>query len=90
MLPKQCELLFQAETSVPRPFDVYWQVVNTGAEAAQMNQLRGRIFLAASAGAGGLNQKERTAYTGAHWVECFVVKDGVCVARSGEYVVNIR
>lgn len=89
-LPKQCELLFQAETSVPRPFDVYWQVVNTGAEAAQMNQLRGRIFLADSAGAGGLSQKERTAYTGSHWVECFVVKDGVCVARSGEYVVNIR
>lgn len=89
-LPKYCELMFQAETNVPRPFSVYWQVVNTGDEAAQVNQLRGSIFLADSAGAGGLHQKERTAYTGSHWIECFVVKDGVCVARSGEYVVNIR
>ena len=25
-----------------------------------------------------------------YWVECFVVKNGVCVARSGEFVVNIK
>ncbi|WP_197996831.1 nucleotide-binding domain-containing protein, partial [Gimesia chilikensis] len=31
-----------------------------------------------------------TKFPGMHWVECFVVKNGVCVARSGEFVVNIE
>jgi len=39
-LPKRCDLLFSARTTIPRPFDVYWQVVNTGDEAKQCNQLR--------------------------------------------------
>ena len=33
---------------------------------------------------------ERTKYAGMHWIECFIVKDGVLVARSGEFVVNIE
>jgi hypothetical protein len=69
---------------------VYWQVVNTGPEAASVGQLRGSIFPAASRGVGGLRQKEATSYTGMHWVECFIVKNGVCVAHSQEYVVNIK
>lgn len=37
----------------------------------------------------GTVREEKTKYTGTHWVECFVVKENVCVARSGEFVVNI-
>jgi len=89
-IPKNCDLVFTANTNAPQPFNVYWQVVNTGIEAERMNQLRGQIFSAKTLGIGGLRQKEATAYTGMHWVECFIVKGDVCVARSGEFVVNIQ
>jgi hypothetical protein len=88
-VPKQSNIYFVAETTVPKPFDVYWQVVNTGDEASKSAGLRGGIFHSATAGKGGLNQKEYSQYTGLHWVECFIVKNGVCVARSYEFFVNI-
>ncbi len=88
-VPKNCDIYFVAETNVPKPFDVYWQVVNTGEEANRSGGLRGGIFHSKTAGKGGLNQKERSQYKGLHWVECFIVKNGICVARSYEFFVNI-
>lgn len=88
-LNKHLDLLFNASTNVPPPFHVFWQVVNTGKEAEVARQLRGEIVLSKTAGVGGLTQKEATSYTGIHWVECFIVKNSVCVARSGEFVVRI-
>jgi len=89
-LPKSHELLFSAKTDVPKPFNVYWQVVNTGQQARQADQLRGEIFPSKTAGAGGLTRNESTKYKGMHWIECFIVKNDVCLARSGEFVVNIK
>ena len=90
VLPKKCDLRFRAETETNLPFDVYWQVVNTGKDAERANNgLRGQIFPAKSAGLGGLVQHESTLYRGRHWIECFIVKNGQCVARSGEFVVKI-
>ena len=89
-LPKHCDLLFRAHTNVPAPFGVYWQVVNTGEEARRVNQLRGEIMSAKTAGEGGLKHRESTLYSGMHWIECFIVKNGTCEARSGEFVVNIE
>jgi len=83
-IAKRYSLRFEAKTDVPEPYDVYWQVVNTGHEAEARGQLRGSIF------AGGKVRNERTEYTGFHWIECFIVKDGALVARSGEFVVNIE
>lgn len=89
-LPKGCDLMFHAHTDAPSPFEVHWQVVNTGSEAASVpGGLRGRIVQSSAAGRGGLAQKESTSYRGMHWVECFVVHGGQCVARSREFVVNI-
>ncbi len=88
-LSKHLDLLFSASTNVPAPFQVYWQVVNTGQEAEDARQLRGEIVLSKTAGVGGLTQKESTLYTGIHWIECFIIKNSVCVARSGEFVVRI-
>ncbi|MCL4439381.1 MAG: nucleotidyltransferase [Firmicutes bacterium] len=88
-LPKDCDLGFLAKTDVPQPYKVFWQVVNTGYQAKQLNQLRGGIFSANNDGSIGLAHSETTRYTGMHWIECFIVKDGVCVAKSGEFVVNI-
>ena len=89
-LPKGCRLRFRAETTVPSPYEVYWQVTNSGEEAAHAGQLRGDIFRAKAAGKGGLRQNERTAYRGAHSIECFIVKGGFLVARSGSFIVNIQ
>ena len=65
-------------------------IVNTGEEAKSKNQLRGEIFESENWGIGGLKQKEVTRYTGTHWIECFIVSDNVCLARSGEFIVNIE
>jgi hypothetical protein len=85
-LPKHGTIDFEAVTNVPKPYKVFWQVVNTGAEARNANQLRGDFY---DSDKSGKQREEGTAYTGMHWVECFIVKDDVCVARSGEFVVNI-
>ncbi len=89
-VPKNKKLIFTARTNVSKPFSVFWQVVNTGEDARNANNLRGQIFAAEIWGAGGLRHTEDTQYTGTHWVECFIVKDNVCVARSNEIFVNIE
>jgi len=91
ILPKGCYLYFRAlDTNVPKPFEVYWQVVNNGQEAKNDNCLRGGIFKAQTLGSGGLIYKDCTRFSGLHWIECFIVKNGICVARSSEFFVNIK
>jgi hypothetical protein len=87
-LRKNASLTFRARTDIPAPFDVYWQVVNSGAEAAQANGLRGG-FDVGSVDRGAIVRREGTEYAGAHTIECFIVKDRHLVARSGPFIVNI-
>ena len=88
LLPKEAELFFEASTSVPEPYDVYWQVVNTGREAEEEDGLRGG-FDEDTITNGKLVRRETTRYTGRHSIECFIVKDGFLAARSGQFIVNI-
>lgn len=87
-LTKNCDLSFDAQTDVVPPFKVFWQVVNTGIEAEMAKALRGRIFEGGISN-NGLSHQESTQFKGKHWIECFIVKNGACVARSGEFVVNV-
>ena len=87
-VPKKVWLRFSASTNVPPPYDVRWQVVNTGREAAEAGQLRGD-FYGSDKGINGVRW-ESTAYVGTHWVEAFIIKNGTCVARSGRIYVKIR
>lgn len=64
--------------NVPEPFSVYWKVRNFGREAEDAGQLRGEITL----DEGRRRKKESTCYEGEHFVECYIVKDGVCVQRA--------
>lgn len=98
-LDKHLYLRFFGQTNVAPPYQVYWQVVNTGAEAITKGCLRGQIIPSASVGPAGLrsttmvekpSRNERTLYRGMHWIEFFVVRDRVCLARSHPFVVNIR
>ncbi|NCT69193.1 MAG: nucleotidyltransferase [Rhodanobacteraceae bacterium] len=86
-VPRGCSLVFGASTNVAEPFDVYWQVVNTGAAARDANDLRGG-FERSRAEHGYLVRRETTSYPGTHSIECFIVKGGYCVARSGIFIVN--
>ena len=83
-LPKEIALKYVAGTDLAGDLEYHWQVVNTGTEAAQKHDLRG-----------GFDRDKRihwetTRYSGKHWIECFVVEDDRCVARSGRFYVNIR
>ncbi len=86
---KGAELKFYARTNVPGPYEVYWQVVNTGEEATIAHGLRGG-FDVGSINSGKLLRKETTKYKGAHSIECFVVKNGYLAASSGQFIVNIK
>ena len=88
-LSKHRSLKFQADTNVPKPFQVYWQVVNTGQEAEKAGGLRGG-FDKGTVSEGKLTKGESTLYSGIHSIECFIVKDGYLAARSGQFIVNIQ
>ena len=90
ILLKGKDLKFKLNTNVPAPFDVYWQVVNTGQEAANVGQLRGEISPQSNTSSDEIYRTESTSYTGDHWVEGFVIKDQRCVAKTGEFVISIR
>lgn len=85
-LPKNCNLRFEAVTDVLPPYKVHWQVVNTGSEAQLAFGLRGGF----SRECDSLTRQESTSYKGIHSIECFIVKNGVLAARSGQFIVNIQ
>jgi hypothetical protein len=87
-VPKDVHLRFELSTNVPAPFDLHWQVVNTGPEAERAGQLRGEIENADHVV--DRVRWECTAYSGAHWVEAFMVKGGYCVARTGRRYVRVE
>jgi hypothetical protein len=86
---KHWSLLFEAKTNIPHPYQVFWQVVNTGSEARAANQLRGGFYDGATFKKGVRQWRESTLYLGQHWIECFIMKNNLVVARSGPFVVNI-
>ncbi len=87
-VPAGHQLFFTCRTDVKAPFRVFWQVVNTGEAARKAQDLRGR-FEEGIIESNSLKRKERAKYPGTHSIECFIVKDGYCVARTGPLIVNI-
>lgn len=69
------------ECSVAEPYSVYWKVKNTGREARSHGQLRGKVE------PGGDARYESTSYIGSHYVDVYIVKNGVCVARDRQQVI---
>lgn len=87
-IPKNATLHFYGKTDIPAPYEVYWQITNTGEEASSANGLRGG-FDTGAIYSGKINRRETTSYRGVHSIECFIVKDGYLAARSGQFIVNI-
>lgn len=86
-LEKGCSLHFKALTGMKKPYQVMWQIVNTGFEAQNANCLRGNFEISDD---GAFGKRESTAYSGSHSVQCYIIKRGICVARSKEFIINIR
>ncbi|NWC83179.1 hypothetical protein HX798_23230 [Pseudomonas putida] len=81
-------MVFPAQTTAAYPYKVYWQVVNTGEDTSHRRALRGGFEEGVVQGA-RLEKRESALYSGSHRMECLIVKEGYCVARSGLFVVNI-
>lgn len=70
-----------AKCTVPGDYKIYWKIKNRGKVAADAKCLRGEIVPGANW------HDEPTQYRGNHYVECYIVKDGVCVAKDKQPVV---
>jgi hypothetical protein len=71
--------------TVPAPYTIYWKIRNFGDEAANAGQLRGDMHRDDGSGW----RDESTKYRGSHYVECYVVKNGICVAKTRQRVIVI-
>ncbi|WP_418722360.1 SMODS domain-containing nucleotidyltransferase [Enorma sp.] len=86
-IPKDCTVVYHVLRSPSlRNCSIRWQIVNTGTEAISAGCKRGEI--AASNESNGF-RRETTAYTGRHYVQCFAIRNGVCIARSKEFFINV-
>ncbi len=63
--------------SVAEPYTLKWKVLNRGPEAESRDMVRGQIVDSSKPGV----RTEHSDFKGEHVVECYVVKDGVVVAR---------
>lgn len=62
-------------TNCLKPYKVFWKVKNVGPEAERRNQIRGQIVEK------GNTIVEHSNFYGNHYIECYIVKEGVCVAK---------
>jgi hypothetical protein len=78
LLKADKKLRFKVVTcSVPQPYTLKWKVLNRGPEAERRNCVRGQIVDSTASGV----RDERSDFRGDHLVECYIVKDGIVVAR---------
>ncbi len=69
----KCNLVY---TNCPGDYRVFWKVKNVGPEAERKNCLRGQIKER------GKMITEPTSFFGNHYIECYIIKNNVCVART--------
>ncbi|MCJ2136849.1 nucleotidyltransferase [Methylobacterium sp. J-026] len=73
---------FVKSSEVPKPYDLYWKVLNRGKQAVKRKCIRGQI----TRDGGYHERKESSDFMGDHIVECYAVKDGVVVATDRTHV----
>ncbi len=69
------------DTDVEPPYQVKWKVRNIGPAAVSKNQERGALQDSTFAKHKDSRLQEKCSFCGEHWVECYIIKNGVCVAR---------
>lgn len=82
MVPIGRSLQFEIDAcTVQEPYEVYWKVRNAGPEAAIRKAFRGEILKR------GHVIHETSDFPGAHWVQAWIVKNGVAVATATQDVI---
>jgi len=76
LLAKKKLLFSVKENNVPKPFQYKWKVVNRGSVAESRDMIRGQIMDHDYS-----TRDEKTDFVGEHEVECYVIKDGIVVAK---------
>ncbi|WP_026464998.1 SMODS domain-containing nucleotidyltransferase [Adhaeribacter aquaticus] len=69
---------FIKQTDVSQPYEILWKVKNEGKLAYERGVHRGQII---SSNLNGTDRTENSTFEGSHFVECYLIKDGFCVAR---------
>lgn len=78
-LPHERKLFFFIEkTDVPPGYSVKWKVRNVGEEAKRRHCLRGEIY---GSNNGLYERKETSNFYGPHYVECYLIRNNIVVAR---------
>lgn len=77
-LLKSSDIQFSAKSDYGNTINYRWKVRNLSEEAQRKGKLRGAIE---PPGQDQSKYKDSTAYEGTHYVECYAIKDGVCVAK---------
>lgn len=75
LIPHGLHLYFEAVTDVPNPDEIWWKVRNVGTKAERKNDIRGQIEKK-----WWTTKRENAEFGGPHYVECYVIKNGECVA----------
>lgn len=75
-LKKKRKLTFTASGNFPSSSELKWKVKNHDQEARDAGDMRGEI----TDDKGFHTKIEHTKYTGSHYVECYAIIDGVCIA----------
>lgn len=77
-------IAFEAKVrNVTGEYSLKWKVKNSGADAEVQGGLRGEI----SDDAGEHRREESTKYFGNHYVECYVIQEGKCIAKDRQPVI---
>lgn len=86
-IPKGSSVLYRLVCAPISGAKVKWQVTNTGTEAMNRNDLRGDFV---TPNYGATSRREGIAYTGKHYVQCFVIKNGICVRWTKPFFINVE
>jgi len=73
-----CSLKFTFKTNAPEPYSVKWKVRNVGIEAIKRDCLRGQII---NSNIGYAERRESADFCGPHYMECYIIRNGVVLAR---------
>ena len=85
-IPKKSTIIYRVTCAPVRGGVVKWQVTNTGEEALGLCP-RGGFE---KPNKGKTARRESTAYTGKHFVQCFVLRNGNCVRWSQPFFINVE
>lgn len=85
-LPKGSTVVYKVNCGPVKDGSIKWQVTNTGEEAMRVCR-RGGFEIPNE---GKTSRREETAYTGKHYVQCFVVRRGYCVRWSNPFFINVE